>query len=35
VIDSGVKIVTKVTYDPNLRFPDRDAADNVWTKPST
>jgi hypothetical protein len=35
VIDTGAKIVTKVTYDPNQRFPDRDATDNTWTKPST
>jgi hypothetical protein len=35
VLDIGNRVATKITYDPNARFPDRDATDNVWTKPST
>ena len=35
VLDIGTRTATKITYDPNARFPDRDATDNVWTRPST
>jgi hypothetical protein len=35
VLDIGSRTPAKITYDPNARFPDRDAADNVWTRPST
>ena len=35
VIETGARTITKVTYDPNGRFPDRDATDNVWPKPNT
>ena len=35
VLDIGARTATKITYDPNGRFPDRDASDNVWTRPST
>ena len=31
VLDFG-RPITTVTFDPNCRFPDRDAADNVWPK---
>jgi aminopeptidase N len=33
VMDFG-RPITAVTLDPNCRFPDRDAADNVWPKGS-
>jgi hypothetical protein len=35
VLDIGNRAPTKITYDPDARFPDRDATDNVWTRPST
>ena len=31
VVDFG-RPITTVTFDPNCRFPDRDATDNVWPK---
>ena len=31
VLDFG-RPITTVTFDPNCRFPDRDATDNVWPK---
>jgi aminopeptidase N len=31
VLDFG-RPITAVTFDPNCRFPDRDATDNVWPK---
>jgi hypothetical protein len=34
VMDFG-RPVTAVTFDPNCRFPDRDATDNVWPKGSS
>ena len=33
VMDFG-RPITAVTFDPNCRFPDRDATDNVWPKGS-
>ena len=39
-LDFGGRAITKITLDPNGRFPDRDLTDNVWprtpaaTKPS-
>jgi len=39
-LDFGGRAITKITLDPNGRFPDRDPTDNVWpripavTKPS-
>jgi hypothetical protein len=35
VLDVGNRTPVKITYDPDARFPDRDAGDNVWTRPST
>ncbi len=31
-LDFGGRTVTKVTFDPNCRFPDHDVADNVWPR---
>lgn len=30
--DFGDRIIDKITLDPKGRFPDKDAADNVWTR---
>ncbi|HEY0810524.1 MAG TPA: hypothetical protein VGD49_10205, partial [Longimicrobiales bacterium] len=35
VFDVGNRTITKITYDPHGRFPDRDASDNVWPRPAT
>ena len=35
VLDIGNRTATRITYDPDARFPDRDGTDNVWTRPST
>jgi hypothetical protein len=32
VLDFGGRAITKITLDPNGRFPDRDARDNVWPR---
>ena len=32
VLDFGGRVIEKVTLDPFGRFPDRNAADNVWPK---
>jgi hypothetical protein len=29
----GGRPITRITLDPNNRFPDRNAADNVWPRP--
>ena len=31
-LDFGGRAITRVTLDPNGRFPDRDASDNVWPR---
>jgi hypothetical protein len=31
-LDFGGRTITKITLDPNGRFPDRDASDNVWPR---
>jgi hypothetical protein len=31
-LDFGSRAVAKITLDPNDRFPDRNAADNVWPR---
>jgi aminopeptidase N len=31
-LDFGGRAVTKITLDPNGRFPDKDASDNVWPR---
>jgi hypothetical protein len=31
-LDFGGRAITKITLDPNGRFPDRDATDNVWPR---
>jgi hypothetical protein len=31
-MDFGGRAITKITLDPNGRFPDRDASDNVWPR---
>jgi hypothetical protein len=31
-LDFGGRAVERVVLDPNCRFPDRDAADNVWPR---
>ncbi|HYU52988.1 MAG TPA: hypothetical protein VEK37_08580, partial [Gemmatimonadaceae bacterium] len=31
-LDFGGRAITRVTLDPNGRFPDRDARDNVWPR---
>jgi hypothetical protein len=33
VLDFGGRAITKITLDPAGRFPDRNAADNVWPRP--
>ncbi len=33
VLDFGGRTITRITLDPNGRFPDRDPRDNVWTRP--
>jgi hypothetical protein len=33
-LDFGGRAITKITLDPNGRFPDHDATDNVWPRPS-
>ncbi|HEY0673895.1 MAG TPA: M1 family metallopeptidase [Longimicrobiales bacterium] len=35
VLDTEGRTVTKITLDPDARFPDRDASDNVWPRPTT
>jgi hypothetical protein len=35
VLDFGGRAITRVTLDPNGRFPDRDPTDNVWPRPVT
>jgi hypothetical protein len=30
-LDFGKRKITKITFDPSRRFPDRDPKDNVWT----
>jgi hypothetical protein len=32
VLDFGGRAITKITLDPQLRFPDRDAKDNTWPR---
>jgi hypothetical protein len=32
VLDFGPRKITKITLDPDRRFPDRDPADNVWPR---
>ncbi|WP_192351104.1 M1 family metallopeptidase [Algoriphagus sp. Y33] len=32
VLDFGDRKITKITLDPHRRFPDKDAADNVWPR---
>ncbi len=31
-LDFGGRAITKITLDPNGRFPDRDPTDNVWPR---
>jgi len=31
-LDFGGRAITRITLDPNGRFPDRDPADNVWPR---
>jgi hypothetical protein len=31
-LDFGGRAITRITLDPNARFPDRDASDNVWPR---
>ncbi|HCU11087.1 MAG TPA: hypothetical protein DGB72_03065 [Gemmatimonadetes bacterium] len=31
-LDFGGRAITKITLDPNGRFPDRDVTDNVWPR---
>ena len=31
-LDFGGRAITRITLDPNGRFPDRDASDNVWPR---
>ena len=31
-LDFGPRAIAKITLDPNDRFPDRNAADNVWPR---
>jgi hypothetical protein len=31
-LDFGGRAITKITLDPNQRFPDHDASDNVWPR---
>jgi hypothetical protein len=33
-LDFGKRQIAKITLDPHQRFPDRDARDNVWPKPT-
>ena len=33
-LDFGGRTVTRITLDPNGRFPDRNASDNVWPRSS-
>ena len=33
-LDFGGRAITRITLDPNGRFPDRDPTDNVWPRPS-
>ena len=32
---AGSRVIRKITLDPNERFPDRDASDNVWPRAQT
>jgi hypothetical protein len=31
-LDFGPRKITKITFDPGGRFPDRDTSDNVWPR---
>ena len=33
ILDFPGRTVTRVTFDPNGRFPDRDPSDNIWPRP--
>jgi hypothetical protein len=33
-LDFGGRAITRITLDPNGRFPDKDASDNVWPRAS-
>ncbi len=33
-LDFGPREITRITFDPDCRFPDRNPADNVWPKDS-
>lgn len=33
-LDFGGRAITRVTFDPAGRFPDRDPSDNVWPRTS-
>jgi len=33
-LDFGGRAITRITLDPNGRFPDRDPTDNVWPRPA-
>jgi hypothetical protein len=33
-LDFGGRAITRITLDPNFRFPDKNAADNVWPRAS-
>ena len=35
VLDFGGRTITKVTFDPGCRFPDRDPGDNAWSTDGT
>ncbi|MGH7468284.1 MAG: hypothetical protein ACRENP_09885 [Longimicrobiales bacterium] len=35
VLDFGGRSIEKITLDPRGRFPDRNPADNVWSKPTS
>jgi len=32
---AGSRVIRKITLDPNERFPDRDASDNIWPRVPT
>ena len=31
-LDFGTRKITKITFDPGMRFPDKDITDNVWPR---
>jgi hypothetical protein len=31
-LDFGGRAITRITLDPNGRFPDRDPTDNIWPR---